>query len=237
MVIIRQRFEQQLNDLRTDVIKMGSMVEEELTTALAALEDMDADRARTVFAADTAVNALRFDLEEQCFSLIVTQQPAARDLRAIVSVMNMIVDLERMGDQAKGIAKIVPHLARRPDVPKPPELRQMGALVARMLKQTMDAYARDDAELALQVAKQDDEVDALYSQVFTQIMLQMADANSADLIEAYYELLRAARELERFGDLATNVAERVIYMVTGRFQEINVDRSEVVSAPPSGTAL
>lgn len=237
MVIIRQRFEQQLNDLRTDVIRMGSMVEEELTTALAALEDMDADRARTVFAADTAVNALRFDLEEQCFSLIVTQQPAARDLRAIVSVMNMIVDLERMGDQAKGIAKIVPHLARRPDVPKPPELRQMGALVARMLKQTMDAYARDDAELALQVAKQDDEVDALYSQVFTQIMLQMADANSADLIEAYYELLRAARELERFGDLATNVAERVIYMVTGRFQEINVDRSEVVSAPPSGTAL
>ncbi|MEI2690290.1 MAG: PhoU domain-containing protein [Anaerolineae bacterium] len=100
----------------------------------------------------------------------------------------------------------------------------MGVQVGRMLNQTMTAYAHDNVDLALAVAKQDDEVDALYAHVFSQIMAHMANAKTPDKIEASYEALRAARELERFGDLATNLAERVIYMVTGRFQEINTDR-------------
>lgn len=223
---IRQRFEKQLNELREDVLKMGSMVEEELDLAMGALETLDSARARQVFAFDNQINAARFDIEEKCFALIVTQQPAARDLRAIVTVMNMIIDLERMGDQAKGIAKVVPHMVKSPDIPKPAELKQMGALVRKMLNQTMTAYAHDNVDLARAVARQDDEVDALYARIFTQIMLHMAEMRSSDQIEASYETLRAARELERFGDLATNVAERVIYMVTGKFQEMNVDRDD-----------
>jgi phosphate transport system protein len=225
-MIIRQRFERQLNELREDVLKMGSMVEDELHTAMAALETLDTAQAKQVFVADNNVNAIRFDIEEKCFALIVTQQPAARDLRAIVTVMNIIVDLERMGDQAKGIAKVVPHMVQSPDIPKPPELRQMGELVGRMLNQTMTAYARDNTDLALEVAKQDDLVDALYSRVFAQIMAHMAEVKTTEKIEATYEALRAARELERFGDLATNIAERVVYMVTGRFQEMNVDHND-----------
>ncbi len=225
---IRQRFEQQLEDLRGDVLRMGSMVEHELHVAMAALEALDPERARSVFALDNEVNQIRFDIEEKCFGLIVTQQPAARDLRSIVTVMNMIVDLERMGDQAKGIAKVVLHMVQSPDIPRPAELRQMGAQVGRMLNQTMTAYAHDNIELAHAVAEQDDEVDALYAHIFGQIMAHMASAGTPAKIEATYEALRAARELERFGDLATNLAERVIYMVTGRFQEMNIDRGDLI---------
>jgi phosphate transport system protein len=224
---IRQRFEQQLEELRTDVLKMGSMVEQELVVAMDALENLDTERARSVFGMDNEVNQTRFEIEEKCFGLIVTQQPAARDLRSIVTVMNMIIDLERMGDQAKGIAKVVPHMVQSPDIPRPAELRQMGALVGRMINQTMTAYAHDNIDLARAVARQDDEVDALYAHIFGQIMSHMADAQTPDKIEATYEALRAARELERFGDLATNLAERVIYMVTGRFQEMNIDRDDM----------
>ena len=225
---IRQRFEQQLGELKEDVLKMGSIVENELYIAMDALERLDTARAHEVHQLDSEVNNTRYEIEEKCFALIVTQQPAARDLRAIVTVMNMIVDLERMGDQAKGIAKVVPHMVQSPDNLRPRELWQMSIMVGRMLNQTMTAYAHDNVDLALEVAKQDDEVDALYARVFAQIMQHMAQVGSSEKVEATYEALRAARELERYGDLATNIAERVIYMVTGRFQEINVDKDDSI---------
>ena len=223
---MRQRFDQQLLELQEDVLRMGRMVEEELTMAMTALGALDKALARQVVVFDNQINATRFEIEEKCFALIVTQQPAARDLRAIVTVMNMIVDLERMGDQAKGIAKVIPHLMRTPDVPRPAELQQMGELVKRMLNQAMTAYAHDNVDLAREVARQDDAVDALYAKIFAQIMSHMAQVRSSAQIEASYEALRAARELERFGDLATNIAERVIYMVTGHLQEMNIDRDD-----------
>jgi len=223
---IRRHFEEQLDELRQDVLRMGGMVEQELGLAMTALETLDTELARQVFVADNEVNARRFGIEDKCFALIVTQQPAARDLRAIVSVMNMIVDLERMGDQAKGIAKVVPYMLHSPDIPRPEELKQMGALVGKMLNQTLTAYAHDNVDLAREVAKQDDEIDALYAKVFASVMVHMAQMDSSDKIEASYEALRAARELERFGDLVTNIAERVVYMVTGTFYEMNVDRDD-----------
>jgi phosphate transport system protein len=223
---IRHRFEMQLNELRDDVLKLGSMVEAELRLAMESLETLDTVKARQVYLADDEVNATRFAIEEKCFALIVTQQPAARDLRSIVTVMNMIVDLERMGDQAKGIAKVVSHMVQSPEIPRPPEAKEMGRLVGKMLNQAMTAYAHDNVDLARMVARQDDEVDALYGRIFHQLMEHMAHMETAEKIEAAYEALRAARELERFGDLATNIAERVIYMVTGKIQEMNVDREE-----------
>lgn len=223
---IRHRFEMQLNELREDVLKMGGMVEAELQLALESFETLDTAKAKQVYLADDEVNATRFEIEEKCFALIVTQQPAARDLRSIVTVMNMIVDLERMGDQAKGIAKVVPHMVRSPDIPRPAEVKDMGRLVGKMLNQSMTAYAHDNVDLAKTVARQDDEVDALYAKIFALLMEHMAQMHTADKIEAAYEALRAARELERFGDLATNIAERVIYMVTGKIQEMNVDRDD-----------
>lgn len=223
MTSVRAHFDRKLNDLRDAILLMGSRVEEEMKLALEALASLNLDKANEVYAADRAVNRLRFEIEEQCFSLIVTQQPAARDLRTIMTAMNVIVDLERMGDQAKGIAKVIPHLIKQPLVERPPELKQMGDLVSRMLNQVLLAYARTNVDLARLIAHQDDEVDTLYAQVFGKIMVQMAQTNNPGQIEASYELLRVARELERFGDLVTNVAERIIYQETGTLEEINVD--------------
>ena len=222
---VRAHFERKLNELRDEILLMGRLVEDELKLALAAFNELDAAKAKEVSAADRVVNRTRFDIEEKCFSLIVTQQPAARDLRAITTAMNIIVDLERMGDQAKGIAKVVPRLIATPVSAIPPELALMGDQVGKMLSQVMLAFAHNNADLARLVAGQDDEVDAMYARVFTQIMGQMADAASADRVEAAYELLRVARELERFGDLVTNVGERIVYLETGSLEEINVDRT------------
>ena len=224
---IRERFEKRLTELRDEILKMGSMVEEELKLALEALDKLDENLARQVYKADKAVNAMRFEIEEQCFALIVTQQPAAGDLRAIVAVMNMIVDLERMGDQAKGIAKVILHMSR-PVNSQLVELKQMGSIVGMMLRNSMKAYAQNNVELARLVIPQDDEVDELYAQVFNHLMKQMADTKKQDKVEANYELLRAARELERFGDLATNVAERIIYIATGSVYDSNVDHDDVI---------
>lgn len=219
----RERFERKLTELRADILAMGSLVEEELHMALEALRTLDPEIARAVNEKDVVVNQTRFAIEEKCFALIVTQQPAARDLRAIITAMNMIVDLERMGDQAKGIAKVVRHLQKFPEQERPTGLEAMGQMVSQMIRQAMTAYAHDNVDLARLVAAQDDEVDTIYARVFSDIMLRMAQGQEPEQIEATYEILRSARELERFGDLATNVAERVIYLVTGSMMEINRD--------------
>ncbi len=216
---VRERFDRKLNELRSDILKMGNMVEEELKLALKALHALDTNLANQVFEIDKAVNALRFSIEEECFELIVTQQPAARDLRAIVAVMNMIVDLERMGDQAKGVAKVIPHILQYPSDLQMVEFKEMGEAVVAMLHQSITAYTSNNVDLARAVAAQDDKVDALYASIFTQIMQHMAQTKDLEKVEATYEVLRAARELERFGDLAANVAERVVYMVTGQLYE------------------
>jgi len=219
----RERFDRKLNELRANILVMGSLVEEELHLALDALRTLDPQMARAVNEKDSVVNQTRFDIEEKCFALIVTQQPAARDLRAIITAINMIVDLERMGDQTKGIAKVVRHLQQFPIQDRPTGLDAMGQMVGQMLHQAMTAYANDNVDLARLVAGQDDEVDTIYARVFSDIMLRMAQVQEPAQIEASYEILRSARELERFGDLATNVAERVIYLVTGSMWEINRD--------------
>ncbi|MCB0209498.1 MAG: phosphate signaling complex protein PhoU [Anaerolineae bacterium] len=220
---MRERFTNQLNKLRDDILAMGSVVEEELRLAIEAADSLDFSLAHKVQAMDKTVNEKRFAIEEKCTAIICTQQPTARDLRAVIAVMNMIVDLERMGDQAKGIAKAVLHIENNPSQTQPIEIKEMGRIVSAMLRQTMTAYANRDIELAEQVPNQDNEVDELYHQLFTRIMVRMAQAESADKCETNYEFLRMARELERFGDLTTNVAERVIYITTGLMQETNID--------------
>ncbi len=216
---MRNRFDRQLTRLRDEVLTMGSMVEEEMRLALKALKGLDAGLAEQVRLADKDVNATRFALEAECFALIVTQQPAASDLRNIVTVMNMIVDLERMGDQAKGIAKVIPHLRQYIGIPQPSELQQMGDMGLSMLRDGMTAYTKKDVALAQQVIEQDQEVDRLFAHVHNMVMEQMAQTEDPNRVEAIYELLRAARELERFADLATNIADRSIYRVTGNLQE------------------
>lgn len=219
----REHFDRELQQLSDSIMLMMSRVEEELSVVLAAYERLDPTLAAVVGDLDRQVNKMRFDIEERCIVLIATQQPAARDLRLIIAALNMIVDLERMGDQAKGVAKALKRLHGRPTGKLPAEIAEMGHIVLEMLRQLKVAYANRDVSLASQLARRDDEVDKLYARAFTQIMYRLAGAASLEETEDIYEVLRVAREFERFGDLITNVAERLIFLVTGSMEEVNVE--------------
>jgi phosphate transport system protein len=176
---------------------------------------------------DRQVNKMRFEIEEQCLLLIARQQPTASDLRLIIASLNMIVDLERTGDQAKGVAKALKRLHNKPLEKLPSEIADMGHLVLAMLRQIKDAYANRHVALAQQVARQDDEVDKLYARAFTQLMFRLSSSSSlAEQTQDDYEVLRIAREFERFGDLITNVAERLVLIVTGSMEETNLEAEE-----------
>jgi phosphate transport system protein len=223
---MRLQFENKLHDLQNDILKMGQMVEKQLQLALKTLETMDKGLAHEVIHGDSAVNAQRFLIEEKCVELIATQQPAARDLRAIIAVMNMIVDLEQMGDQAKEIVRCVLQLPENPKGSQPTELKQMGEMVSVMLNQVLAAYHEKSTILAEVIAKQNRDVRDLYTRLFSHIIENMAETKKRKRVLEAYEILRAAQKLERIGDLATNIAERVIYVATGKMQEINVEPDE-----------
>jgi phosphate transport system protein len=213
--MLRQQFRQTLDELRDQIITMGSYVREELRLAMKALESLDVESAKQVSVLDREVNRLRFEIEERCLILIATEAPAASDLRLIFATVNMIVDLERMGDQAKGIAKAARKLRKEPTITRPAELQHMGMLVGEMLDDALRAYAEGDLEVSRAIADRDDEIDTVYANVFTQIMYLLAQTDDPDRVRVVYSLLRTARELERLGDLVSNFAERSIYLVTG----------------------
>jgi phosphate transport system protein len=191
--MLRHHFRQTLNELRDQIITMGSYVREQLHLAMKALETLDAEVARQVADVDREVNRLRFEIEDRCFVIIATEAPAASDLRLIFAATNMIVDLERMGDQAKGIAKSARKLRKEPTLARPPELQQMGALVASMLDDALTAYAGTDIASSRQIATRDAEVDALYAIVFRQIMDLLAQTDDPRRVRVVYSLLRTAR--------------------------------------------
>jgi phosphate transport system protein len=224
---MRSYFNTQLDELRAEVLEMGHMVGGQLIQAIDALEKLDTLTAEKVIRDDQLINDKRFKLEKRCTALIATQQPTARDVRSIIAVMSMIVDLERMGDQAKGIAKVIPHMLREEYVPRPVDLKNMGYLAHQMLNDSLTAFSSSNAELAYKVAEMDNKMDRLYASVFKFIIHHLTAEGHSEQIEATYEVLRTARELERFGDLATNLAERVVYMVTGHLAEMNVEAKPV----------
>lgn len=211
----REVFDNALRALQDRILLMGSRVQAQLRLANTALDTLDQGLAQKVIDQDRAINKLRFEIEDECFLLIATQQPVSSDLRMIVAAIHMIIDIERMGDQAKGIGRLIPVLAQHPSIPRPAELREMGAKVDKMFSDTLAAYAEEDIEGARQIPPQDDAVDQLYAGALQSTLAQMAQLQDPGDLQACYEILRAARELERFGDLAANVAERSIYMLTG----------------------
>jgi len=215
---LRERFHRQLNELRSEILAMGSQVEEQLHLSLAALSTLDDEKIQAIYALDEEVNRRRYAVEDSCFTVIAMQHPTASDLRLVLSALAMAVDLERMGDQTKGIAKAVRHLRRLPELRRPALLEQMGLAGGRMLRRAMSAYAESNVAVARTVPPMDEEVDNQYARIYADLMMQMAQSDTTDEVEAIYEILRSARELERFGDLAANVAERVVYLITGSLE-------------------
>lgn len=216
----RALLDHDLGVVQDDLLRLGGQIDTAIDRALQSLANRDTNLARQIVADDAQVNALRFQIEEECFTLIATQQPAARDLRRVVAAMNMVSDLERMADHAAGIAEIVLRMGDEPLLKPLIDMPRMASECRDMLRQSLDAYVKQDAELARAVAARDDVVDGLYKQIFRELLSFMIE-DPRTTTRALY-LLFAAHNLERIGDHITNIAERVIFMTSGQMRELNV---------------
>jgi len=219
-VSARTTLDRDLRMVQDDLLRLGSTIDTAISRALQSLANRDANLARQIVADDADVNKLRFQIEEECFTLIATQQPAARDLRATIAAMNIVSDLERMADHAAGIAEIVIRMGDEPLLKPLIDMPRMADECREMLRQALDAYVRHDVDLARKVAERDDVLDGLYKQIFRELLSYMIE-DPRTTTRALY-LLFSAHNLERIGDHITNVAERVIFMTSGEMKELNV---------------
>lgn len=212
---ISQQFNTELEALRTRVLAMGGLVEQQLRDAIKALIDGDTELAEGVIKNDYRVNALEVAIDEECSHIIARRQPAASDLRLIVAVIKTITDLERIGDQAERIGRMAIHLASM-ERPKNGylEIENMGNHVHQMVHETLDAFARLDVETALNVVKQDRHVDNEYDTIMRQLItFMMEDPHS---VMRALDVMWSIRALERIGDHSRNICEYIIYLVKGK---------------------
>jgi phosphate transport system protein len=220
---ISRQFNEELEDIRNKVLQMGGIVEEQLGRAVKALVEGDTRLAKQVVTDDYRVNALEVEIDEECTRIVARRQPAASDLRLVMAVIKTITDLERIGDEAKRVARMVEEElngAMAEDVRH--ELEHMGNLVREMLRMILDAFARLDVESAVRVVKADNRVDVKYVSITRQLMTYMAQDPKS--IPRILNILWAARALERMGDRCGNIAEYIFYLVHGRdIRHIEVD--------------
>ncbi len=218
----RETFQRELTDLQGRIVTMSSMVEKAVARAVEALRARDMPAAHKVIAGDAEINRLRFEIEDEALLLIATQQPMASDLRLIAAAIHMSTDLERMGDHAEGIAKICIMNADQPPVKPLIDIPRMAAIAIEMLHAATDAYVSRDLDAARAICERDDEVDALYDQVYRELLTIMIE--DPHTIRRATHLLWAAHNLERIADRVTNICERIGFMVTGRMVEMNVSK-------------
>jgi phosphate transport system protein len=218
----RVAFDKQLSEIQQEMLLLGTQVTSAIDRSIDALRNRDPDLARAVIADDIKINQRRYDIELKCQELVATQQPLAGDLRAIFSVLHIIVDLERMGDHAEGIAKIAIMLADEPPLKPYIDIPRMAALAKEMLIGALEAFRERDEARARAIVDQDDEVDALYDQVYRELLTFML--NDPKTIERATHLTWVAHNLERIADRATNICERVVYLVSGKIEELNVSK-------------
>ena len=219
---VRSGFDRELRRLQDEVLILGSMVENSIYRALDALNRRDQDAASRVVQEDDAIDRKRFEIEERCINLMATQQPIAGDLRVLVTMLHITVELERMGDYAEGIAKISLMMGDEPPLKPLIDIPLMADKATDMLRRVLDALVQRDTAASFKICDDDDEVDSLYDQVYRDLLAYMID-DPRTIQRATY-LLWVAHDLERIADRATNVAERVIFLVTGKMTEINVSK-------------
>ncbi len=212
-------YEEKMTHLQEKLQHMGCLVEEAIGRAIEALKKQDMDLARLVIAGDDIIDNLEQEIEEKCLEVIATQQPMARDLRRVATLFKMINDLERMADYATSISKITLRIADAPLIKPLVDIPRMAELSQKMVKHALDAYVREDVNLAVSVGSDDDEVDKLFGQIFRELLTIMME-NPKTITQATH-LLFVGRWLERISDHATNIAEEVIFLVTGKKQNLN----------------
>ena len=218
----RADFDRDLRDLQDELLTLGGMVEKAIAKSLDALKNRDLALSEEVIAEDDIIDEMRFELEERCIDLMATQQPLAGDLRIIITVLHVAVELERMGDYAEGIAKISVEMGSEPPLKPLIDIPRMADKSSDMLRRSLDAFVNRDITSAYQICDDDDEVDALYDQVYNELLIYMM-SDPGTIRRATY-LLWVAHDLERIADRTTNIAERVIFLVTGRLTETKVSK-------------
>ena len=219
---IRTTYHKKLREIQDDVSAMGSMVDKALSRAMEALKKRDVAAANQIILDDLKINEKRFNIEEKCIQLIATQQPMASDLRNIICVLNIITELERIGDHAEGTGKIVVMIGDEPPLKPLIDLPRMADKTIGMLRRSLDAFINHDADTAREIIAEDDAVDSLYEQVFHDLLIFMAE--DPRTITRATRLLWVAHNLERSADRVTNICERVVFCVTGKMQEIGTSK-------------
>jgi phosphate transport system protein len=215
----RKTFEHEIQAIKNQVMELGTMVEHAILQSIEALKKRDVEAAREIYANDTLVNEKRFDIENAVIIAIATQQPMAHDLRLLASMLEVAGELERMGDYAKGIAKINILMGDQPLLKPLIDLPRMAEKSADMLHRALQAFMDEDAETARAIPEGDDEVDALYTQIYRELITFILQDPST--IEQANWLLWAAHNIERVADRVSNICERTIFVATGSLTEID----------------
>jgi phosphate transport system protein len=215
----RETFERELHKLEDEILVLGSMVEQAVRDSVDALKQRDLQAARCIYAGDQLINQKRYEIEHDCLAVIATQQPAARDLRLLAAILEIITELERIGDYAKGICRINLLLGDEPLVKPLVDIPRMADLGLDMLHHSLGAFVARDDQAARSIPIEDDQVDALYNRVYHDLVnIMIADPTTID--RANY-LLWAAHNLERLADRVTNICERIVFVVTGEIIELD----------------
>ena len=218
----REDFDLQLNQLQLEVKTLAQIVSKAIDRAVDALKRRDLAASQEAVNDDDYIDQKRFEIEDRCVDLIATQQPMAGDLRAIIALLHIVVELERMGDYAEGISKISLSMGDAPPLKPLIDIPLMAEKAATMLNDSIDSLLNRDMVKANAVCQADDEVDELYDQVYRDLLKFMIE--DPETIQRATYLLWVAHDLERIADRATNIAERVIFLVSGKLVEINVSR-------------
>jgi len=209
-----RHFQEELEQLKTRLLEMGGIAEEQVRIAIKGLTDRDHDLIERVLTGDDPLNALHIEIDNRCFTLLALYQPMAADLRTIVAAVKINTDLERVGDLAVNIAEAARRYVAHPPVKKLIDIPRMATIAQAMLRDSLDAFVRRDTALAQQVLDEDDRLDTLKNQIFRELLTYMLQDPST--IEPALDLILVSRHLERIGDHATNVAEDVIFIVSAR---------------------
>jgi phosphate transport system protein len=218
----RVTFQRHLREIQDDVLVMGSMIEKALERSMQALRQRDLELAKQVLDDDKNVDNKRFEIEQKALDLMCMQAPMAGDLRILLAVLSIITDLERMGDHAAGNAKIAIMIGNEPPLKPLIDLPRMNEKAISMLHRSLDAFINHDTDEARRIIPEDDEIDNLYDQVFRELLTFMME--DPRTITRATRLIWVGHNLERTGDRVTNICERVVFMVTGKMEEMNVSK-------------
>jgi phosphate transport system protein len=219
---MRTVFHKKLREIQDDILAMGSMVSKAILRSIDALKNRDLELVHQIIADDQKINNKRFDIEEKCIELIATQQPMASDLRTIIAILNITTEIERIGDYAVGIARIVRMIGDEPPLKPLIDIPRMAEQTVNMLRRSLDALMNRDVEAARKIAAEDDLVDHIYDQVFRELLTFMAE--DPKTITRATRLIWVAHNLERAADRVTNICERVVFIVTGKMEEIGASK-------------